>query len=595
MFGYRKALLIFALILLLDNCFSSEDGLNENLIDQIPNDDENNDTLHAQNIEMHNHDINPNLIDQQNNLDWFRDLTPLTQDNMVRFLSRAIAHSGTFTDDVVRNMEQEFQEFEITPQQIYNLYTAHQIDILYTVQEIEMQNTSPGRNLLPRHESGQNMQRATTMMQTFCTMLNVKKSTKFELLKKFRNSDQQKFENIDNEMDQQDLDPYYDVVDMSPECETLYLDHVRLFGADSAEEIKKYFYIICTHIAGLFGEESVKLERHDRIFKTAETYSKQCAQDMYDNKWKVNKKKLFSPDEWTKVQKYCTNYLDNAEQLPQDENEKFIKLKQLILTKMLDYYGDIAQAQEVDVITQAWTFLIVKRPKKWYQWWKWKSECDLPHRRPVQAEEGYVTMYTLNPKAVVLAAGSFLIQIMVPLTIIFHHFLKNKNKFCPQGIFDMPYGEISTPEFYYIYVTKFAALILSYYLNAVLKADFNKGKEIFSKNWTSKALSMTGLFGGRLQNIFSYILVLLTIEKKEIIMTQPSKLCLKFFSKTITRKICKRFFHLLNYFFKKKKLFIILNCMYTSHLFFIQKRDCKRNPLKIENQNFPQFVILFFT
>jgi len=428
MFGYRKAMLIFALILLLYNCFSSKDDKNANLIDKIPKDD-------------------------------------------------------------------KFEQ--VSKSKTMPLDTPHE-------QKIEMRYKS-ANSLVPRRESGQNMQEATVMMETFCTMLNGKKSTKFEFLKKIRNSDQQKIENIDNEIDQQDQqDPYYDVVNMSLECETLYLKHATLFGEDSAEEIKKYFYIICTHIAGLFGEESVQLERHDRIFKAAETYSEQFAEDMRCDKWTINKKKLklFSDEEWEKVQDYCTNYLVKAEQ--------FIKLKQLILTKILDHYGDIAQAQEVDVITQAWTFLIVKRPKKWYQWWKWKSECDLPHRHPVQPEEGYVTMYTPNPKAVVLAAGSFLIQIMVPLTIIFHHFLKNKNKFCPQGIFDMPYGEISSPEFYYIYVTKFAALILSYYLNAVLKADFNKGKEIFSKNWTSRALSVKGLFGGRLQNIFSYILVLLT-------------------------------------------------------------------------------------
>jgi len=424
MFGYRKALFIFALILLLDNCFSSKDDINANLIEKIPKDDEN----------------------------------------------EKMSTSKTLPFDSPHG------------------------------QKIEMRFNS-ANSLLPRQETGQNRQQATAMMDQFCTMLNLKKSTKFELLKKIRNSDQQTFENIDNEIDQ----PYYDVVDMSAECETLYWDHVRLFGRHSAEEIKTYFYIICTHMDGLFGEESVELERHDRIFRVAETYSKQFAQDMRLDKWKVNKKKLFTPDEWERVQEYCSKYLDNAE-----ENKSFIKLKQLILTKILDYYGDIAQAQEVDVITQAWTLLIVKRPKKWYQLWNWKSECNLPHCHPVQAEEGYVTMYTPNPKAVVLAAGSFLIQMLVPLTIIFHHFLKNKNKFCPQGIFDTHYGEMSSSEIYYIHVTKFATLILSYYLNEVLKADFKKGKEIFSKNWTSKALSTKGLFASRLQNVFSYILVLLT-------------------------------------------------------------------------------------
>ena len=104
---------------------------------------------------------------------------------------------------------------------------------------------------------------------------------------------------------------------------------------------------------------------HLRIFKAAETYSKQFAQDMHHDKWKVNKKKLFTVDEWKRVQNDCTKFinLDNdcAENLTQKEKENFIKLKQLILTKILDYYGDIAQAQEVDVVTQAWTFLIVKR------------------------------------------------------------------------------------------------------------------------------------------------------------------------------------------------------------------------------------------
>jgi hypothetical protein len=42
---------------------------------------------------------------------------------MVRFLSQAIEHFGTYTENVVKDMEREFQEFEITPQQIYNLYT----------------------------------------------------------------------------------------------------------------------------------------------------------------------------------------------------------------------------------------------------------------------------------------------------------------------------------------------------------------------------------------------------------------------------------------------------------------------------------------
>jgi len=56
---------------------------------------------------------------QQNNLDWFHDLKANTQDNMVRFLSQAIEQFGTYTEDVVKDME---REFEITPQQIYNLY-----------------------------------------------------------------------------------------------------------------------------------------------------------------------------------------------------------------------------------------------------------------------------------------------------------------------------------------------------------------------------------------------------------------------------------------------------------------------------------------
>jgi len=160
----------------------------------------------------------------------------------------------------------------------------------HTNKKIEMRYKS-ANSLVPRRESGQNMQEATVMMETFCTMLNGKKSTKFEFLKKIRNSDQQKIENIDNEIDQQDQqDPYYDVVNMSLECETLYLKHATLFGEDSAEEIKKYFYIICTHIAGLFGEESVQLERHDRIFKAAETYSEQFAEDMRCDKWTINKK-----------------------------------------------------------------------------------------------------------------------------------------------------------------------------------------------------------------------------------------------------------------------------------------------------------------
>ena len=56
-------------------------------------------------------------------MDWFHDLKGNTQDNMVRFLSQAIEQFGTYTEDVVKDMEREFQEFEITPQQIYNLYT----------------------------------------------------------------------------------------------------------------------------------------------------------------------------------------------------------------------------------------------------------------------------------------------------------------------------------------------------------------------------------------------------------------------------------------------------------------------------------------
>jgi hypothetical protein len=117
-----------------------------------------------------------------------------------------------------------------------------------------------------------------------------------------------------------------------------------------------------------------------------------------------------------------------------EETNELQELKYEMLKAICEYYAEIAKSHTIGAYLQAFVGVLAKRPQqlKWNLFTactgKWIYECDLPHRRAHMEEEGYYVSRMPNVRAVGLALGAALIQIIAPMCIIIFQFYKKKKR-----------------------------------------------------------------------------------------------------------------------------------------------------------------------